>query len=149
MGEHEEVDGAADAGGLSVRELEQPEIFSGHISLLCRAPHPVKSIEARQSWWWWCEAATDSRHTYLGRVAFLYEPPAGRGFLEVRVRPSRRRRGHGTAIMNAVLPIAAGMGVSTPTMTARADDEATLALIGKFGGILAYQRGDRLEFLIG
>lgn len=145
MREFEEQTGRADAGDLSAAALASPGVFEDYVSALNNDPKPVPSRSSRRSHWWWCAPDANDQHTYIGRATLLYQqPPAGHGHIEIAVRPSHRRQGHGKQILATVLPIANGLGITKPTMVTPAADEALRALIeGASGRLLTEQTGRR------
>jgi GNAT superfamily N-acetyltransferase len=141
MAELEAETGYTDAGDLTVAELQIPGVLERLISTFNNDGRQVTSTLTRRSHWWWCEPnPVDTRTpTYIGRVTMLYDPPPRRGHIELAVRPLRRRQGHGLAILQAVMPIVAARGITTPTLVTRLDNVAARRLIERAGGVLAFE----------
>ena len=84
--------------------------------------------------WWWLE---DDR--YLGRIALRHRLTERLlregGHIGYDVRPTARGRGHATAMLHAVLPEAAALGISSALVTCDVDNVAS-AVIQANGGVL-------------
>ncbi|SDR79758.1 Predicted acetyltransferase [Nocardioides scoriae] len=97
--------------------------------------------------WWWVEG-TD----YLGRVQLRHElTPRLRevgGHVGYDVRRSARRRGHATAMLAAVLPLARERGIVEALVTCDTDNHASRAVIEANGGVLEDRRGAKLRFRV-
>ena len=85
--------------------------------------------------WWWVEG-----DTYLGRIALRHQLNANLlevgGHIGYDVRPTARRRGHATAMLGAVLPIAHSMGIDPVLVTCDNDNEPSRRTIEHYGGVL-------------
>lgn len=95
--------------------------------------------------WWWVDG-----EDYLGRISvrhrltdFLREVGGHVGYY---VRPSRRRRGHATAMLRAVLPYAADLGLEQVLITCDDTNEGSRRVIEAVGGVLEDQRGVKLRY---
>ena len=95
--------------------------------------------------WWWVEG-----EDYLGRISvrhrltdFLRDVGGHVGYY---VRPSRRRRGHATAMLRAVLPYAADLGLEQVLVTCDHTNEGSRRVIEAAGGVLEDQRGVKLRY---
>jgi predicted acetyltransferase len=141
MAEFEDETGYTDAGELTVAELHTPGIFERLLSTSNNDHSQVTSSPARRAQWWWCQAdPADSRtQLYIGRVTLLFDPPRRRGHIELAVRPSRRRQGHALAMLETVMPIATGWGITTPTLVTRLDNTPARRLIERAGGVLEFE----------
>jgi predicted acetyltransferase len=95
--------------------------------------------------WWWVDG-----EYYLGRISvrhrltdFLRDVGGHVGYY---VRPSRRRRGHATAMLRAVLPYAADLGLEQVLVTCDDTNEGSRRVIEAAGGVLEDQRGVKLRY---
>jgi predicted acetyltransferase len=95
--------------------------------------------------WWWVEG-----EDYLGRISvrhrltdFLRDVGGHVGYY---VRPSRRRRGHATAMLRAVLPYAAYLGLEQVLVTFDGTNEGWRRVVEAAGGVLEDQRGVKLRY---
>jgi predicted acetyltransferase len=68
------------------------------------------------------------------------------GHIGYDVRPSARRRGHATAMLRAALPVGRSLGIESALVTCDVDNVASRKVIGRNGGLLEDQRGDKLRF---
>ncbi|ACQ80059.1 GCN5-related protein N-acetyltransferase [Beutenbergia cavernae DSM 12333] len=84
---------------------------------------------------WWVDG-----DVYLGRIAVRHRlTPALRvrgGHIGYDVRPSRRRAGHATAMLAAVLPIANDLGIDPALLTCDEGNVASRTVIERAGGRL-------------
>lgn len=97
--------------------------------------------------WWWVEG-----QEYLGRIAlrhrlneFLFERG---GHIGYDVRPSARRRGHATAMLRAVLPLARALGIESALVTCLRENVASRRVIETCGGVLEDERAGMLRFWV-
>lgn len=95
--------------------------------------------------WWWVDG-----EDYLGRISvrhrlteFLRDVGGHVGYY---VRPSRRRLGHATAMLRAVLPYAADLGLEQVLVTCDDTNEGSRRVIEAAGGVLEDQRGVKLRY---
>lgn len=95
--------------------------------------------------WWWVDG-----EDYLGRISvrhrltdFLRDVGGHVGYY---VRPSRRRRGHATAMLRAVLPYAADLGLERVLVTCDDTNEGSRRAIEAAGGVFEDQRGVKLRY---
>jgi predicted acetyltransferase len=97
--------------------------------------------------WWWVDG-----DDYLGRIALRHQ--LNEHLLEVGghigydVRPTARRRGHATAMLGRVLPIAHAMGLDPVLITCDADNEASRRTIEHHGGVLEDERSGKLRYWV-
>jgi len=94
---------------------------------------------------WWVDG-----DEYLARIAirhrltvFLREVG---GHIGYDTRPSARRRGHATAMLQAALPIAHGLGIDPALITCDVDNVASRKVIEASGGTLEDRRGVKLRY---
>jgi predicted acetyltransferase len=128
-------------------DLATPEGFAAlldHLRAMEREPpaHLVPSTTL-----WWIEGAE-----YLGRISVRHHlTPALRlhgGHIGYEVRPSARRRGHATAMLRTVLPVAARLGIATALITTDAHNVASQRVIRAAGGIPEPDPGPVLRFWV-
>ena len=86
--------------------------------------------------WWWVED-----DEYLGRIALRHTLTerlrVNGGHIGYDVRPTARRRGHATAMLRAVLPLARAAGVTPAALlTCDSDNVASAKVIEANGGVL-------------
>lgn len=100
-----------------------------------------------QTTYWWVEA-----DDYLGRISvrhrlndFLLELGGHIGYFVV---PSRRRQGHATAMLRAVLPEARRLGVDPALVTCDDTNLASRKVIEAAGGVLEDRRGVKLRYWV-
>jgi predicted acetyltransferase len=96
---------------------------------------------------WWIEGSQ-----YLGRIAVRHRLTPWLldqgGHIGYDVRPSARRRGHATAMLRAVLPYAASLGIEQALVTCDDDNVASRKVIEAAGGIFEDQRGRKLRYWV-
>lgn len=100
-----------------------------------------------QTTWWWTDG-TD----YLGRISLrnaltshLLEVG---GHIGYDVRRSRRREGHATRMLAAVLPEAAERGIDQALVTCDLTNLGSRRVIEANGGVLEDQRGAKLRYWV-
>lgn len=108
---------------------------------------PRKPQFVPQTTFWWVEG-----DGYLGRISvrhrltdFLLEVGGHIGYYVV---PSRRRQGHATAMLRAVLPRAKKLGVDPALVTCDETNIASRKVIEAAGGALQDQRGVKLRYWV-
>lgn len=94
---------------------------------------------------WWVEG-----EDYLGRIAVRHElndflREVG-GHIGYDVRPSARRRGHATAMLRAVLPVARELGIDPALVTCDDDNIGSIRAIEACGGVLEGVRGVKRRY---
>ncbi|RYD40958.1 MAG: GNAT family N-acetyltransferase [Verrucomicrobiaceae bacterium] len=107
---------------------------------------PHEKFVCSTTWWW----AEDDE--FIGRIAVRHELnerllEAG-GHIGYDVRRSRRREGHATRMLAAVLPETRKLGIEDVLITCAPANIASRRVIEANGGILEDQRGDLLRFWI-
>ncbi|MDX6738578.1 hypothetical protein [Actinocorallia sp. A-T 12471] len=143
--EHEEVDGRAEADGLSVEDLEVGGSESVARSLLSKRVVPGIDPGLVGEWWWVEKTSREpdcservEGYEYIGRVTLQPEPrpedrrleTSGRaGRLHVAIRPSRRREGHEAAVLSAALWLAGGRGFPVVLLTCSEEEAAAFGLV--------------------
>lgn len=107
----------------------------------------VRPGRVPSSTFWWVED-----RTYLGRIAvrhrlndWLLEVGGNIGY---DVRPSARRLGHATHMLQAVLPEAKLLGVDPALVTCDVSNVASRRVIEHAGGVLEDERRGKLRFWV-
>ena len=127
-----------------------PDGFAGYVKWLRDqvredAPRPEGHVPCTTLWW----VADDE---YLGRIAVRHRLTPdlldGGGHIGYDVRPSARRRGHATAMLRAVLPVARDLGIDSALVTCDLDNVASRKVIESSGGVLEDQRAGKLRFWV-
>ena len=106
-------------------------------------PPPANWVHS--STYWWSEG-----EEFLGAIRIRHQlTPAlleHGGHIGYDIAPKARRRGHGTAMLRAALPIAAGLGVERALITCDADNIGSRKVIEANGGVLEDERAGMLRF---
>ncbi len=127
-----------------------PVVFAGFAESLVRQalpdePRPADRVPATVLWW--VEGGT-----YLGRIDVRHVLNDSLreigGQIGYDVRPSRRREGHASAMLAAVFPVAAGLGIDRALVTCDVDNAGSRAVILANGGVLEDERHGRLRFWV-
>ena len=99
------------------------------------------------STFWWAEGSD-----FLGSIRVRHELTPELletgGHIGYDVAPRARRRGHGTAMLRAMLPIAAGLGIDRVLITCDVDNVGSRKVIEVNGGVLEDQRAGKLRFWV-
>jgi len=99
------------------------------------------------STFWWADGSQ-----FLGGIRIRHESTPGllesAGHIGYDVAPRARRRGHGTAMLRAALPIAAGLGLDPVLLTCDVDNVGSRKVIEANGGVLEDERGGKLRFWV-
>jgi predicted acetyltransferase len=137
-GRHQDLDPEA---------LVQPRAFTDYAEQLrARATMPPDG-RVPETVLWWVES-----DTYLGRVSIrhvLNEGLARRGgHIGYEVRPSARRRRHGTRMLAATLPRARALGIGPALVTCDAENVASRRIIESAGGRLQDELDGELRFWV-
>ncbi|MEU5153613.1 GNAT family N-acetyltransferase [Glycomyces sp. NPDC021274] len=108
--------------------------------------HPPAHFVPSTTYWW-----TDG-DTYLGRINLRHRlneqlSEIG-GHIGYDVRPTARRQGHATAMLAAVLPIAAALGIDKALITCDTENTASRKVIEANGGVLEDERGGKLRYRV-
>lgn len=96
---------------------------------------------------WWVEG-----DQFLGRIGIRHRlTPAllelG-GHIGYDVRPSARRRGHGTAMLVNALVVARDLGIERALVTCDVDNIGSRVVIERNGGVLEDERAGKLRFWV-
>lgn len=114
---------------------------------LAEAVRPRQPGFVCQTSWWWTEG-----EEYIGRISLRHELNdhlrEWGGHIGYGVRPSRRREGHATRMLAAVLVEACGRGIDPALLTCDADNPASRRVIEINGGVLEDQRGEKLRYWV-
>jgi predicted acetyltransferase len=106
---------------------------------------PIGHVPSTHLWW------VDGDR-FLGRVQLRHRlSPFLRqfgGHIGYHVIPPARRRGHGTAMLAATLPIAAQLGLECVLVTCDATNLGSRKIIEASGGLLQDQREQKLRFWV-
>lgn len=113
----------------------------------------AEAVSPRMKGWvpsttlWWLDG-----DEYLGRIAVRHELTdfllESGGHIGYDVRRSRRREGHATAMLHAVLPEARGLGIERALVTCDETNLASRKVIEAAGGALEDQRGAKLRYWV-
>jgi predicted acetyltransferase len=108
-------------------------------------PRPEWHVPCTTLWW---VDGTD----YLGRIAirhrlndFLLDVG---GHIGYDVRPTRRREGHATAMLQDALPWAHGLGIDPALVTCDTDNTGSIRVIEAAGGVLEDVRGVKRRYWV-
>jgi predicted acetyltransferase len=108
-------------------------------------PRPVGHVPATTMWW------VDADE-YLGRIVVRHRLTPRLlefgGHIGYDVRPTARRRGHASAMLRGILPVARELGIVSALVTCDATNIASRAVIERAGGLFEDQRGPKLRFWI-
>lgn len=130
------------------RSWDAGEGFAAYLhGLLAESERPNRPGFVCCTTWWWVED-----EEFVGRIALRHELTDGLrevgGHIGYDVRRSRRREGHATAMLAAVLPKAAGLGIDLALVTCDVDNEGSRRVIEANGGVLEDRRGDKLRYWV-
>jgi predicted acetyltransferase len=135
---------------LDPAELREAPAFGRYIEgLSARSDVAWESPEdrVRQTVLWWVEG-----DAYLGRVSIRHlltkQLERRGGHIGYDVRPSARRRGHGTRMLAAALPIARSLGIDPALVTCDAANVASRRIIVSAGGRLQDELDGELRFWV-
>jgi predicted acetyltransferase len=137
--------------GNLVREAGRPEDDPEWIERVLAFEHrlttdpPADFVPATTYWW------TDES-TFLGRINLRHRlnqhlSEIG-GHIGYDVRPTARRQGHATAMLTAVLPHAAALGIDKALVTCDNDNTASRKVIEANGGVLEDERDGKLRYWV-
>jgi len=127
-----------------------PEGFAAYVAHLREqtredAPRPAHHVPSTTLWW-------VEGEEYLGRIALRHRLTPGLlevgGHIGYDVRASARRRGHASAMLARMLPLAHRLGVDPALLTCQATNVASRRVIESNGGVLEDERDGMLRFWI-
>ncbi|MEO7260724.1 MAG: GNAT family N-acetyltransferase [Jatrophihabitantaceae bacterium] len=109
------------------------------------APPPPNWVHSSTYWW------AEGWH-FLGSIRIRHELTPklleAAGHIGYDIAPKARRRGHGTAMLRAALPIAAGLGIDRALITCDVDNLGSRKVIEANGGVLEDERGGKLRYWV-
>jgi predicted acetyltransferase len=124
--------------------------FADFVEMLKRqrleaTPRPAGHVAATTMWW------VDADE-YLGRIVVRHRLTPRLlefgGHIGYDVRPTARRRGHATAMLRGILPLARELGIASALLTCDVANVASRAVIERAGGVFEDQRGPKLRFWV-
>ncbi|HEX2902693.1 MAG TPA: GNAT family N-acetyltransferase [Jatrophihabitans sp.] len=126
------------------------EGFAAYVAeLRARADHAVPK-PAGWTWtssFWWVDG-----QTYLGSIRVRHEEVpavlAETGLIGYDISPSARRRGHGTAMLQAVLPFVRELGFDRALITCDPDNLGSRKVMQNNGGVFEGERNGKLRFWV-
>ncbi|MDA1360086.1 GNAT family N-acetyltransferase [Glycomyces luteolus] len=134
-----------------IREAGHPDDTDQWIARVLDFEHrlttdpPANFVPATTYWW------TDD-DMYLGRINLRHRLNASLsetgGHIGYDIRPTARRQGHATAMLAAVLPHAAAIGIDKALLTCGVQNIASRKVIEANGGVLEDERGGRLRYRV-
>ncbi len=99
------------------------------------------------STYWWAEG-----EQFLGCIRIRHALTPGLlvtgGHIGYDVAPRARLKGHGTAMLRAVLPVAAGLGIDRALLTCDVGNVGSRKVIEANGGVLEDERAGTLRFWV-
>jgi predicted acetyltransferase len=150
MREFEAQTGHADAGGLSIADLEAGDCFESYCKTLQDGTSMRPGTEPlRTADYWWCEPSPVGDVTYLGRASLRHHvSPSSGANLDYAIRPSRYGQGHDAPLLAAVLPIARSHGINPVIMICDDSDIAARDAIEECGGIQQHHIQNKRRYLV-
>ena len=127
-----------------------PEVFAAFVDAvradaLEETPRPERHVPCTTLWW-------IDGEDYLGRLAirhrlndFLLDVG---GHIGYDVRPTRRREGHATAMLQQALPWARDLGIDPALVTCDTDNLGSIRVIEAAGGELEDVRGKKRRYWV-
>jgi len=109
------------------------------------APRPAGYVPSTHLWWVEGDEFLGRVHIRHRLTPFLREVG---GHLGYHVVPPRRRRGHGTAMLAAAIPVAAALGIDCLLITCDTNNIGSRKVIESNGGLLQDQRDDKFRFWV-
>lgn len=124
--------------------------FAAYVADLHRQGDPAQPSPpgwTHTSTYWWVEG-----EKYLGSIRIRHEmiPPvlAEAGLIGYDIAPRARRRGHGTAMLRAALPIAGKLGFDRALITCDPDNVGSRRVLENNGGIFECERNGKLRYWV-
>ena len=114
--------------------------FAGFVERLRRAAaHPRQGL-VPETLLWLIRRDDDGGETFIGRGGMRHELNDDLrrlgGHIGYAIRPSERRRGHGTEFLRLMLPMALELGINPVLITCDADNIGSRRIIERNGGVL-------------
>jgi predicted acetyltransferase len=123
------------------------ELFLAELRSEADTSVPPPANRVHSSTYWWAEGSH-----FLGSIRIRHALTAHLletgGHIGYDVAPRARRRGHGTAMLRAALPIAAGLGLDPVLITCDTDNVGSRKVIEANGGVLEDERSGMLRFWV-
>ena len=136
-----------DRYGPGWREPEAFEAFVAAVRADAEEDSPRPDFHVPCTTLWWVDG-----EDYLGRIAirhrlndFLLDVG---GHIGYDVRPTRRREGHATAMLQHALPWASGLGIDPALVTCDTDNLGSVRVIEAAGGVLEDVRGVKRRYWV-
>jgi predicted acetyltransferase len=148
MREFDDETGTTDAIGHTMGQLEKVRFLEDYTRGLRDGTCMRAGVEPLRCCEWWLVEPGPDGPVYLGRVSLRHHPGRGWGHLDFAVRPSRRREGHGTALLALALPIARANGVPVPVLVCDESNLAARKVIEANGGRLTKVDAGRAWFRV-
>lgn len=108
---------------------------------------PVSGDWVHQSTFWWVDDVD-----YLGSIRLRHSLTPWLldegGHIGYDVAPAHRLRGHGTAMLGAVLPKARDLGLTSVLITCDADNVGSRKIIESNGGVYEDERNGKLRYWV-
>ena len=130
-----------------------PAGFAAYVdAVLAERETPRQEGFVTSTTWWWCEDPDGPEPEYLGRIAVRHRLTERLlqvgGHVGYDVRRSRRREGHATAMLAAVLPRARELGIDPSLVTCDVANTGSRRVVEACGGELEDERGGKLRFWV-
>lgn len=156
MTEFQAVDDSRKADGFTVEQLREPGRLDRYIDdlLAGRYPNPADAPDEPVPFTllWAIDRNGGGEPVYLGSVCVNHRLTRALerwgGHIAYNVRPSRRRRGHATAMLAAALPVAHAAGVERALLTLNINNAGSRRVIEANGGILEKTDGNACHYWI-
>lgn len=155
MEEFADIDDSRKADGFTVEQLREGDRLHCYVDdlLSSRYPNPATAPDTPVPFTllWWVEGDGQSP-VYIGSVCVNHRLNNALrrwgGHIAYNVRPSLRRRGHATAMLTAVLPIARSVGIDRALLTVNAQNLGSRKVIEAGGGRLEKIDGNACYYWI-
>jgi predicted acetyltransferase len=130
--------------------LEDPDVFARFVERLAEIADPASDrlpghVPVTHLWW------VDGIE-YLGRLSIRHTLTEALlqygGHIGYAVRPSARRHGHATAMLQRALPVARRVGVDPALLTCDVGHAASRKVIEAAGGVFEDERDGKLRFWV-
>ena len=109
------------------------------------APRPPGYVPSTTLWW-------VEGDQFLGRLSIRHRLTQHLlefgGHIGYDIRPSARRRGHGTAMLAAALPVARSIGIDPALITCDSDNVGSRRVIENNGGVFEDERNGKLRYWV-
>lgn len=134
--------------GVDLAVLSRADAFAAFVaSLAAEEDEPSAEGLVTQTTLWYVDG-----DVWLGRVSLRHrltdQLRHEGGHIGYEVRPTARRRGHATAMLRDVLPIAADRGIGPALITCNSDNEPSRRIIESAGGALWSESEGRRRYWV-